>query len=100
MEISDQIKKKLQLLQPTHVELLNESHMHAGPAVDSHFKLTLVTAQFDGQAAVKRHQAVYKVLQEELAGPVHALALHLYTPGEWKSEKLVPESPQCAGKNI
>jgi BolA family transcriptional regulator, general stress-responsive regulator len=99
VEIADQIKKKLQSLLPAHVELLNESQLHAGPAADSHFKLTLVADQFDGQPAVKRHQAVYKILKEELEGPVHALALHLYTPEEWESEKQVPESPQCAGKN-
>ena len=100
MELADQIMKKLQALQPAHLELINESQLHAGPATDSHFKLTLVTDQFDGLLAVKRHQGVYKILQEELAGPVHALAMHLYTPEEWASEKLVPESPQCAGKNI
>lgn len=86
MSIADRIQAKVSLaLQPEHVELVNESHLHAGPATDSHFKLVVVAAAFQGQNRVKRHQAVYRVLQEELqsggqGGSVHALALHLYTP--------------------
>ena len=99
VKIEDQITKKIQTLLPVHLELLNESHMHAGPATESHFNLTLVSAQFDGLPVVKRHQVIYKILHDELAGPVHALALHLYTPGEWESQKKAPESPKCAGKN-
>ena len=85
-------------LQPQHLELLNESHMHAGPRTDSHFKLVAVAAAFEGLSKVKRHQLVYRLLQDELAGPVHALALHLYTPAEWEGQR-VPASPQCAGAN-
>jgi BolA protein len=91
-------QKVASALQPTHLELLNESHMHAGPRTDSHFKLVAVSAAFAGLSKVKRHQLVYRLLGEELAGPVHALALHLYTPGEWK-EQVVPTSPLCAGTN-
>jgi len=85
-------------LQPAHIELLNESHMHAGPRTDSHFKLVAVSAAFEGLNKVKRHQLVYRLLNDELAGPVHALALHLYTPAEWETQA-VPESPLCAGSN-
>lgn len=47
---------------------------------------------------VRRHQAIYKVLAEELAGPVHALALHLYSPEEWEATgHTAPESPNCMG---
>jgi len=85
---------------PDHLELVNESHMHAGPATDSHFKLVMVSTDFDGLNRVKRHQLVYRILSEELAGNVHALALHLYTPQEWAERHSVPDSPQCAGKNV
>ncbi len=82
----------------SHYELLNESHMHAGPATDSHFKLILVSPDFTGLSLVKRHQSVYKVLAEELAGAVHALALHTHTDTEWSElENTVPKSPQCLG---
>lgn len=100
METAEQIKHKLdEAFQPLHLELHNESSMHAGPATDSHFKLIMVSEIFAGLPVVKRHQGVYKCLQAELAGPVHALALHLYSQAEWEAEKGVPDSPLCAGKN-
>lgn len=81
-----------------YMELLNESHMHAGPATESHFKLTLVSAGFDDLSKVKRQQAVYKSLRE-LMPQFHALALHTYTPAEWQDIGLSPASPKCSGKN-
>jgi len=79
------------------MELLNESHMHSGPAPESHFKLTLVSKSFDGLNKVKRQQAVYKALSD-LMPQFHALALHTYTPDEWlASEKAIPASPKCTG---
>lgn len=96
MTVADSIQGKLASLNPRHLELLNESHMHAGPATDSHFKLVLVSEAFNGLRAVARHQKVYALLAEELAGPVHALALHLYTPEEWQTAS-VPASPMCQG---
>ena len=100
MEVTKSITDKLAAAcQPEHIELINESHMHAGPATESHFKLIMVSGQFAGLPAVRRHQLVYRILQEELAGPVHALALHLFSPEEWQTPTAVPGSPQCAGKN-
>src|SRR4051794_20265102 len=94
--VSDAITRKVQAtFAPEHLELINESHMHAGLRTDSHFKLVLVSEAFAGLNKVKRHQAVYRLLSDELGGPVHALALHLYTPTEWGAIE-VPESPRCA----
>ncbi|MCY4016278.1 MAG: BolA family transcriptional regulator [Gammaproteobacteria bacterium] len=85
-------------LAPAWVEVRNESHMHGGPATDSHFRLTAVAAEFAGMNRVRRHQLVYRLLADELAGGVHALALHLYTPDEWKSRGGdIPASPDCRG---
>jgi len=90
------ILEKIQnALAPHHVDLQNESHMHAGPATESHFKLVVVSDGFEGLGKVKRHQQVYRLLKDELEGPVHALALHLYTQAEWKLTQ-VPESPKCS----
>ena len=100
MELTDQIKNKIEdAFHPHHMDLINESHMHAGPATESHFKLILVSEHFKELNRVKRHQFVYKVLQEELSGPVHALAIHPFSPEEWEIEKKVPGSPLCSGKN-
>lgn len=84
---------------PIHLQVENESHQHSVPPnSETHFKLELVSDQFDGMRKVARHQAVYKVLAKQLAGPVHALALHTYSPAEW-NERIggSPESPQCLG---
>tara|TARA_R110000824_G_scaffold288508_3_gene476776 strand:- start:102615 stop:102935 length:321 start_codon:yes stop_codon:yes gene_type:complete len=100
--IAESITAKVTLaFEPEHLELLNESHMHAGPATDSHFNLLVVSQQFAQMSRVKRHQAVYKILAEELAAQVHALALHLYSPAEWQdSAKEISKSPDCEGKKL
>ena len=54
--------------------------------------------KFEGKRLVQRHQMVYAVLRDELAGPVHALAIHTYTSEEWHAkERSAPESPKCHG---
>ncbi|TFH73071.1 BolA family transcriptional regulator [Gammaproteobacteria bacterium LSUCC0112] len=83
---------------PQYFDLANESHMHSGPATESHFKLTVVAERFEGLSAVKRHQTMYGLLADELRDGVHALALHLYSPAEWQArENPAPASPNCRG---
>lgn len=100
MIIQQDIEQQLQAaFAPAHLRVENESHQHSVPAnSETHFKVELVTEQFDGMRKVARHQAVYRVLAEQLAGPVHALALHTYSPSEWDEVRgLSPDSPQCLG---
>lgn len=99
MSVQDSIEQKLvEGLQPFLLEVLNESHMHGGPATESHYNITAVTEEFCELPRVRRHQAVYKLLEQELAAGVHALALHLYTPEEWKErQQIAPKSPDCKG---
>ena len=83
---------------PTELTLLNESHRHNVPTgAETHFKVTLVSEAFSGQRRVRRHQMVYAEAQDLLDGPLHALALHLYTPEEWAEQSAVPASPPCRG---
>lgn len=98
MKIQAGIERKLdEAFQPEFREVINESHQHSvPPGSESHFKVTLVSARWNGVRKVQRHQAVYAALAEELAGPVHALALHLFSPEEWASAN-VPVSPPCLG---
>ena len=99
-EIESQIGEQLQQeFQPAHLEVVNESHMHSVPPnSETHFKVVLVSSAFAGKRKVARHQAVYGQLAEHLAGPVHALALHLYTPEEWAERAApAPQSPDCLG---
>ncbi len=99
MSVQDTIEAKLtQALQPSVLEVANESHMHGGPATESHFNITAVSATFTELNLVRRHQAVYKLLAQELAAGVHALALHLYTTDEWAQRSAsAPISPDCRG---
>lgn len=81
-----------------HIELINESHMHSGPAdAETHFKLTCVAQEFAGLSRVKRHQKIYGIVAEQLQSGVHALALHLFSPEEWLDSNQVPASPSCMG---
>ncbi len=80
------------------LEVVNESHMHSVPPnSETHFKLTLVSADFEGLSQVKRHQKVYALLAEIMGNPVHALALHTYSSNEWAVSQSVPSSPPCFG---
>lgn len=96
MSIAETLKAKLQTLEPSHLELVNESHMHALQATDSHYKLILVSTHFEGQRTVARHQKIYALLANEMQNPIHALAMHLYTPEEWKTAQTA-SSPNCMG---
>jgi BolA protein len=78
MTMQQRIESTLGLLQPEHLQVLDESHMHSR-GLQTHFKAVVVSAQFEGLNRVKRHQKVYATLGE-LMGEFHALALHTYTP--------------------
>lgn len=99
MTMQENIESKLiSILSPQYSLVENESHMHGGPATESHFKLTVVSLHFEGLSLVKRHQHLYKIFAEELANSIHALALHLYTPEEWQGRnESAPTSPDCQG---
>lgn len=97
MTVQATIEAKLNAaLQPLHLEVTNESHMHnVPPGSESHFKVVVVSEAFAGKRLVQRHQLVYGVLADELRGSVHALALHTQLPAEWQGQ--APESPRCLG---
>ncbi|MCW8934098.1 MAG: BolA/IbaG family iron-sulfur metabolism protein [Gammaproteobacteria bacterium] len=99
MSIEDDIIEKLQTtLNPVYLDVTNESHKHnVPPGSESHFKVVAVTEEFNGKMLVARHRLINKALAEELAGPVHALALHTVTPDEWAEKGAAPESPPCLG---
>jgi len=91
----DLIQDALQALQPEHLEVLDESHTHSR-GQETHYKAVIVSEQFAGLNAVKRHQKAYAAMGV-LMQQIHALALHTYTPGEWAQQGTAPASPVCAG---
>lgn len=81
-----------------HLQIENESHLHRGPATDSHFKLVVVSDAFEGKRPVARHQMIYGLLAEEMQGAIHALVMHPYTGAEWQQRQgSVPASAACKG---
>jgi BolA protein len=99
MTIASTITRKLEAgLAPVHLEVVNESGNHnVPPGSESHFKVTVVSERFEGMPTLHRHRTVYGLLADELAGPVHALALHTYTEAQWHEMGASPGSPQCHG---
>jgi BolA protein len=88
MTVRETMRRKLvDALAPVALEIVDDSHLHAGHAGhrgggESHFSVRIVAARFAGLSRVERQRLVYGILAEELAGPVHALALSVAAPGE------------------
>lgn len=97
MSVQQTIEVKLSRgLNPQHLEVINESDRHNVPAgSESHFKVVLVSEAFEGMSLVAQHRMVYSLLSDELENTVHALALHTYSPSNWRS--VSPQSPECLG---
>ncbi len=90
MSVKSRIEAKLTAaFRPESLNVVDESHLHAGhagarPEGETHFRVALVSAAFAGKSRVERHRMVNQALSEELAGPVHALAVQPGAPGEGK----------------
>ena len=100
MSIQSDIEAKIRdLLSPAYLEVLNESNQHNVPAgSESHFKVTIVSDEFEGKMLVARHRLINQLLANELAGPIHALSMHPLPPAEWNEKNQEsPKSPPCLG---
>ncbi|XP_041970332.1 bolA-like protein DDB_G0274169 [Aricia agestis] len=98
--IANSIKTKLQTaLQTKHLDVINESYMHNVPkGAETHFKVVVVSSQFEGLPLIKRHRLVNETLKEELQNGVHALSIVAKTPDQWESsDQIVESSPNCRG---
>lgn len=88
MSMEATIKSKISAaLKPQVLEITNDSARHAGHAGDngtgeSHFKLKIVSAHFEGLGRVERQKLVYNILAHELASSLHALSIKALTPPE------------------
>ena len=101
MNMRENIERKLGLGVPDllHLEVINESDRHnVPPGSESHFKVVLVSGAFRDQGLLARHRMINQLLADELAGGVHALAIHAYTEQEWANRTGgAPLSPPCLG---
>lgn len=86
-------------LQPEHLDVENESRMHNVPAgAETHFKVLVVSAAFEGMGRVDRHRRINEILAQELKSGVHALSIRALSPAEWSREAAASfTSPKCLG---
>jgi BolA protein len=88
MTMADTIRRKLaEGLKPVRLDVVDDSHRHAGhagarPGGETHFNVAVVSDAFAGKSRVERQRMVFKLLETELAGRIHALALVTRTPAE------------------
>lgn len=87
MTMQDRITERLrQVLDPLTLEVVNDSHLHAGHhgspgSGESHFRVVIVSAAFAGLSRIDRHRIVNKALEAELKMGIHALAIKAEAPG-------------------
>ncbi len=88
MRTADLIAKKLtEALVPESLKVVDESHQHEGhaghrPGGETHYRVYIVAQAFAGKSRVERHRMVNAILDNELKGSVHALAIHAQAPGK------------------
>jgi len=89
----EKIRSRLEAaLAPSFIELLDDSHSHAGHAGavergGGHFYATIVASAFEGKTLVQRHQLVYGALGEMMRTDIHALSIKAFTPHEFKQQE-------------
>mgnify|MGYP005712615349 FL=1 len=83
MKVAKNIEDKiLQELTPTRFELIDESHLHSGhvgarPEGETHFRLCVSSPKLSGKSRLEKQRVIYRILKEELEGPVHALSIEV-----------------------
>ena len=88
MRVEESIRERLRgAFAPSEFQVVNDSYRHAGHGSspqtgESHFSVVVVSTAFAGKSRLERHRMVNAALAEELAGPVHALAVTALTPEE------------------
>jgi BolA protein len=88
MSVQHSITQKLTAaFRPDSLSVLDESHQHEGhaghrPGGETHFRVYIVAPAFAGRSRLERHRMINAALAAELAGRVHALAIHAAAPGE------------------
>lgn len=85
--IATEMLRRLDSLNPTRIELIDDSEKHRGhggynPSGESHFTLAIESAQFAGKSRVERQRMVHRALGEMVGNRVHALSIQAKAPGE------------------
>ena len=86
MTTQDELTARLQTLAPSKLEIIDESHLHAGHAGNTgggHFKVQIVSEQFAGLLPLKRHRLVFAAVGDLMQQQIHALSIEAKTPAEY-----------------
>ncbi len=82
----EQMRQRLATLAPIEIEIIDESHLHAGHAGArsgrGHYALRIRSAMFAGKNPIQRHRIVYEALGEMMQTDIHALSIKALAPGE------------------
>ncbi len=87
MNVAEEMRSRLSALEPTEMNLVDESEQHRGHAGyaaggNTHWRLSIVSPRFAGQSVVARHRMVYQALGNLMQNPIHALAITARSPEE------------------
>ena len=85
MNTIDQIKQKLAILEPTAIDIFDDSASHTGHAGvqetgGGHYELTIVSSMFSGKLTLQRHRMIYECLSDLMPGAIHALSIQAFAP--------------------
>ncbi len=84
----EMIRQRLQAqLQPTALNVIDDSHLHAGHASAGgagHFTVQIVADCFAGKTLIQRHRLVYSAVDDLMPSEIHALSIQAKTPTELK----------------
>lgn len=82
----EQMRQRLATLAPIEIEIIDESHLHAGHAGArsgrGHYTLRIRSGLFEGKNPIQRHRIVYEALGEMMQTDIHALSIKALAPGE------------------
>lgn len=82
----ERLTERLQALEPGHLEVIDNSHQHAGHAGAAdgrgHFSVLVVSKQFTGLNTLRRHRLVYETVGDMMTTDIHALSIEALAPGE------------------
>lgn len=85
MSTIDNIKHALQPLNPSHIEIEDDSAKHAGHAGNTgggHYNLLIVSEQFEGLSLIQRHRLVFEHVDDLMQSQIHALSIKAKTATE------------------
>jgi len=85
MNLITEITHRLQSLEPTQLEIMDESAQHQGHARNTgggHFKLKITSSHFSQKSQIMRHRLIYQLVADLIPNKIHALSIQTLAPNE------------------